>query len=296
MAEINELLELANEETGALASDAARLRQVLSRLTASSVSMEESLEQGVGETQRLIATLSVRLDEAEEELGREAATATGRLAGVEGSARETLAAGQLLGSRVREDLGALRGEREQLGDELMKQGETARSSTSRYAKHTRDADAQAEERLRQVEGSLALLRQQAEQNRGAVSERREVLLAEARAFEARLRGDMQHVLRLYDALAADIERQLRELQASAQSLSEQVGTRLERKLSRDATESLEQAAGLLRDALSALERFSERGRDRASGRLSEVTVAVEDVARTLDRMQPALDQVKQYLR
>ena len=39
MAEINELLELANEETGALASDAARLRQVLSRLTASAVAM-----------------------------------------------------------------------------------------------------------------------------------------------------------------------------------------------------------------------------------------------------------------
>lgn len=296
MAEINQLLELASEEAGALASDAVRLREVLSRLTASSVSLEESLERGVDDTQRLIGALTVRLDEAEEELGREAAAASSGLAGVESTARDTLGESHHLLSRVREDLGLLRGERERLSEELDQHAETARTGAIRYAEQARTVHAQAEHRLGQVERTLALLRGQAEETRGAVTERREILLAEARAFEARLRGDMQHVLRLYDAVAAGIETQLREIQTSAQSLSEQVGTRLERKLSQDALESLSRAAAPLKDALSALERFAGRGRDRASGRLSEVTVAIEDVARSLDRMRPPLDLVRQHLR
>ncbi len=296
MAEINELLELATQEAGGLAADAARLRQVLSRLGASSLSLEEGLEQGLSETQRLIDTLSVRLEEAEEELGREASAATTRLAAVEVAARETLGTGQLLGTRAREDLGALRDERERHGGELETQAEVARTSTVRYAKQAQDTRAQAEERVKQVEGDLALLRQQADETRGAVSERRQALVAEARTFEARLRGDLQHVLRVYDALAAGIERQLREIQTSAQSLSEQVGAHLDRRLSQDALESLSQAAAPLKDALAALERFAERGRDRTSGRLSEVTVAIEGVARVLERMQPPLGLVKQHLR
>lgn len=296
MAEINQLLELATEEAAALAADATRLREVLSRLTASAVSLEESLERGLGETQRLLDTLTVRLEEAEEELGREAAAAAAGLAGVESAAHDTLSQSHDLLSRVREDLGALRGERERLAEELDQQAETTRTSVIRYAKQARDVHAQAEDRLAQVERTVVLLRGQAEETRGAVAERREILLAEARSFEARLRSDLRQVLHLYDAVATGLEGQLREIQTSAQSLSEQVGAHLERKLSQDALDSLSQAATPLRDALGALERFADRSRDRASGRLSEVAVAIEEVARVLDRMRAPLDVVKQYLR
>jgi regulator of replication initiation timing len=296
MAEINQLLEQATEEAAALTSDASRLREVVSRLSVSAASLEESLERGAGETQRLIDTLTVRMDEAEEELGREAATAVASLAGVESAAHDTLSESHDLLARVHEDLGALRGERERLAEELDQQAETTRTAAARYGKQARDVHAQAEDRLAQLERTVVLLRGQAEETRDAVAERREVLLAEARTFEARLRSDLRQVLHLYDTVATGLEAQLRQLQASAQSLSEQVGARLERKLSQDALDGLSQAASPLRDVLGALERFADRSRDRASGRLSEVTVAVEDVARVLDRMRPPLDLVKQYLR
>lgn len=296
MAEINELLELASQEAAALALDATRLRELLSRLAASSTSLEESLEQGLGEAQRLIGALTVRLEEAEEELGRENAAAISSLAGVESTAHDQLSQSQELLSRAQEDLGLLRQERERRASDLEQQADAARGSAIRYAQQAREVHAHAEDRLAQVERSLAALRGRVEETRGAVAERREVLLAEARAFEARLRSDFRHVLQLYDAVASGLEHQLREVQTSAHSLSEQLTARLERKLSQDAVESLSRSAGPLREALDALEQFAARRRDRTASRLSEVTAAIEDVARALERMRPPLDQVKQHLR
>ncbi len=296
MAEMKELLELAAGEAEGFAADATRLQHTLERLAASATTLEEGLEVGLAHAHTALSTLLGRVEEGEEEVIRETTSAMAGLAGVEAAAKETIGTTHELVGHVNESFAHLHSEQGRVAEELKGQGEATHAAVLEYAHHTREVHAKTEGHLDQVHRAVHSVRSQAEEARAALSERRQALSETNRSFEAHVRGEMHQVLRVYDALASAVEAKLRDVQAAAKSLSDQVATRLERKLAQETLDGLAQSASTLKDALHALDHFAVSSREKSSSRLSDASVAIEDVARALDRMRPSLDLLRQHLR
>jgi hypothetical protein len=156
-------------------------------------------------------------------------------------------------------------------------------------------DAGSRARLEVARQAVASFREMVDASRGGLFERREVLLATLKQMEADGRQRVDFIMQAYDNVAALVQDQVGELQATLKTLTDQAVTGLARRLSQDAVESLDQAADPLRDAISELERFCKESRNACGDRLQEITGQVEDVTGVLERLRQPLEYIRQHL-
>src|SRR5436190_22737 len=112
MAEINELLSRAAEESEGLARDATRARETVEQLLRLGSVLAEVVDAGQTETHQRLDQITARLGEAEQDLAREAAAAQTALTHLLTATRRLQADTSGFVARVQADLAALRAERD----------------------------------------------------------------------------------------------------------------------------------------------------------------------------------------
>jgi hypothetical protein len=296
MADLNELLREGAAETEGLAAESARARQTVDRLLRLSAGLSAAVEAGSGEAHRRLDQLAARLHAAEQELGHENAAAVASLQGLQASALQVRGqAGHFL-ERVRSDLAQLREEKERTQADLEHEDDAARERVLRYGSRVRDLEHEAGEHLAEARGVTDVLRQQVEAVRTTVGERRQALLAELQALEDGLRHRLDELIKTYEQMAAVVEEQVSELQATSRSLSDQVAAGLSRRLQGEALASLAAATRPLKDAIDGLQELVQEGRAATAERFGEIAGRIEDVTGGLERLRSPLGTVKQHLR
>src|SRR5262245_18022851 len=113
MAEINELLGRAAEESEALARQAEAARETVEQLVRLGTMLGEAVEAGQADTHERLEQTAARLAEAEQELLRESAVARGGLAAVSAASRRLQEDVAAFLTRIHGDLADLRAERDQ---------------------------------------------------------------------------------------------------------------------------------------------------------------------------------------
>jgi hypothetical protein len=204
-------------------------------------------------------------------------------------------AGVLL-DRVRTDLAQLRHEKEQVRNDLEHEDENAKTHVLSYGTRVRGLEQEAEQHLADAHRVNDVLREQAEAVRHTVADRRQGLLDELHTLEEGIRHRLEDVMRSYEEVAAVVEEQVAELQATSRSLSDQVAAGLSRRLQNEALTSLASASRPLKDAIDGLEDLVKDGKAVASTRFGEIAGRIEDVTGSLERLRSPLDAVKQHLR
>ena len=296
MADLNDLLRQGAAETEGLAAESARARQTVERLLRLSAGLSAAVETGGGEAHRRLDQLAARLQAAEQELGHENAAAVASLHGLQASALQVREqAGHFL-ERVRTDLTHLHDEKERTQADLEHEDEAARERVLRYGTRVRDLEHEATEHLTEARGVTDVLRQQVEAVRTTTAERRQALLDELQSLEDGLRHRLEELMRTYEHMAAVVEDQVSELQASSRSLSDQVAAGLARRLQGEVLASLSAATRPLKDAIDGLEELVQEGRAATADRFAEIAGRIEDVTGNLERLRSPLGTVKQHLR
>lgn len=295
MADLNELLEQATAQADGLAGEAARAQQSVDRVLRLAASVSDGIEAGGAEARRVLEVLSTRLLEGEQDLVRENGTALGALAGLRSAAAEVQGrVGRYL-TLVHAQLAELRTEKDRVREQVQQQAEAAEGHVTRYAEHVKDVEVASRARLDAARQAVGSLRGLVEASRGAVYERREALGSALKQLEAAGRQRVEYMVQAYDALAATVQDQIGELQATLGTLTDQGIGGLARRLGRDTLESLRAAAEPLRDAIAELERFCEESRQGSGEQMDEITGHIEDVTGVLERLRQPLDHIRQHL-
>ena len=295
MADINSLFAQATDEADAFADEGARAHQSVDQVLRLAAALSDAIEHGAAEARHRMEQLSTRLLEGEQDLVKENGAALGALAAVRSAAAEVQGkVGRYL-TLVHAQLAELRDEKQRLHDETVQQGDALQEHVARYADHVRDVDAGSRARLEVARQAVASYREMVNTSRGALYERREVLLATLKQMEADGRQRVDFIMQAYDNVSALVQDQVGELQATLKTLTDQAVTGLVRRLSQDAVDSLDDAADPLRDAISELDRFCKESRNVCGDRLQEITGHIEDVTGVLERLRQPLDYIRQHL-
>jgi hypothetical protein len=296
MAELNELLEQAVSEAEGLAQEAAHAQETVERLIQLAASMEAAVETGSGETRARLEQLSLRLSEAEAELAQESAGARSGLQQVEHASLDLRE--RVLGflGEARADLATLRSERDELRAEFEERGLQATAGITRSAGRVRDLEAAAEARLDAARREIAGFTRLVDDAREAMTQRRELLVAQIRAIEDGARARLEYLAQTYDLMAQQVQEQVADLQATLASLAGQVSAGVTRRLGQDAVDALQAAAEPFTEAIAALDDLARRTRRASGERFDQIGDRVQDVTNILERLRGPLALVKQHLR
>lgn len=296
MAEMNELLSQAVEESDGLSAEVVRAHETVDRMLRLATSLGEGVEAGSVELQRRLEQLSVRLAEAEGELPQQSSAALLGLQGLEAASQELQGQVTDFLRGIRADLADLRKEKEQAVEEAERTGETTTRSILRYTEQVRELEVASETRLVAARERIADFREQVDGVRTAIGERREVLLESLRGLELSARGRLDTLTQGYDTVVAVVRDQLNDVQTGLKGLCNQVANSVTRKLGQEAVEVLAAAADPLKDAMADLEAFCKRSRGTCSENFADIVDKIGAVTGTLERLRQPLDMVKQYLR
>ena len=296
MADMNELLNQAVEEADGLAAEVSRASETIERMVKLAVGLGESVEAGGADAQRRLDLLSTRLTEAEAEVTQQNAAALVGLQAVVGSSRELQE--QVTGflRSIRADLHDLKGEKERVRGEVDRLGSAATGNIHRYSLQVRELEDASEARLAAARERIGAFREQVGGVRRDVAERREVLIASLRGFEASARQRLDVLTETYDNLTVVMREQLTEVQTTLRSLTDQLTTDINRRLGQDALEALSNSSEPLKDAMEEMEEFCRRSRNTSSDNFGEIVRRVDEVAKILDELRQPLDKARQYLR
>lgn len=295
MADINALFAQATDEADAFAEEGARAHHSVDQVVRLAAALSDAVEAGAAEARDRLQLLSTRLLEGEQDLVRENGAALGALTSLRAAASEVHGKVDRYLTVVHAQLAELRDEKDRLREEMHQQGEAVQEHAVRYAEHVRDVEASSRARLEAARQAVASFRAMVDASRGGLYERREVLLATLKQMEMDGRQRLDYVVQAYDGVAALVQDQVAELQATLRALTDQAVAGLGRRLSQDAVESLEKAADPLRDAISDLERFCRDSRKACGERLQEITGQVEDITGVLERLRQPLEHIRQHL-
>lgn len=295
MADINALFAQATDEADAFAAEGARAHQSVDHLLRLSATLGDAVEAGAAEARDRLQLLSTRLLEGEQDLVRENGAALGALASLRSAAAEAQGNVERYLALVHEQLAELREDKERLRDEMLQRGERVQAHAARHAEQVKDVQASSRARLEASRQAVASFRGMVEAARGGLYERRELLLATMKQMEMDGRQRLDVVVQAYDTVAALVQDQLAELQATLKVLTDQAVAGLARRLSQETVDSLEKAADPLRDAISELERFCRDSRKACGERLEDITGQVGDITTVLERLRQPLEYIRQHL-
>ena len=238
MADLNALFAQATDQAEAFADEGARAHHSVDQILRLSATLGDAIEAGAVEARQRLELLSTRLLEGEQELVKESAAALGGLAALQAASADVQGrVGRYL-EVVHAQLAELREEKDRVRDELQQQGDAAQEYVGRYAEHVRDVETASHARLETARQVVASFRDMVETSRGALYDRRDVLLTALKQMEMDARQRLDVVLQAYDVVAALIQDQVGELHATLRTLTDQAITGLNRRLSHDALSSL----------------------------------------------------------
>lgn len=296
MAEMNELLSQAVEESDGLSAEVVRAHETVERMLRLATSLGEGVEAGSLDLQRRLEQLSVRLAEAEGELPQQNSAALLGLQGLEAASQELQGQVTDFLRGIRADLADLRKEKEQAVEEAERTGETTTGSILRYTEQVRELEAASETGLVAARERIAAFHEQVNGVRTAIGERREVLLASLRGLELSARERLDTLMQGYDTVVSIVRDQANDVQTSLRSLCDQVANSVTRKLGQEVVEVLSASADPLKAAMADLETFCKRNQSTCSENFADIVERISEVTRTLERLRQPLDMVRQYLR
>lgn len=295
MADLNQLFAQATDEADGFAAEGARAHQSVDQIVRLAASLGEAVEAGAAEARRRLELLSTRLLEAEQDLVHENGAALGALAALRAASGELQSkVGRYL-TMTHAQLADLRAEKERLHDDLAEQGEAAHGGVTRYADQVKEVEAASRTRMEVARQAVASFRGLVETSRQAVQERRELLMGTLEQIQHEARQRVDYVIRAYDAVAASVQDQVGELQATLKTLTDQAVAGLERRLSQETLRALQDASDPLRDAISDLQDFCRNSRSTFGDRFQSLAGEIEDVTSTLEHLRSPLDTIRQHL-